>query len=247
MGEIDLSLEGEMQSAPRVTSDPLASARQLSDEDLVDRIRAGDTSLFELLMRRHNQRLYRVARSILRDDAEVEDVLQEAYVRAFAHLDQFVGRSRFATWLTRIAVHEALHRCRRRRRFAAFDTVADVVESAAPGPEASTFHGELRQVLETSIDHIPEHFRTVFVLREVEGLSTEETAACLSIPQETVKTRLHRARQQLRDQLDRALDSALHDAFGFGHERCDRLVAAVLERIAERGSDSSEGPSSAAD
>ena len=236
-----------MQSAPTAMSDRLASARELSDEDVVARIRAGDKALFELLMRRHNQRLYRVARSILRDDAEAEDVLQDAYVRAFAHLDQFAGRSRFATWLTRIAVHEALHRCRRRRRFADFDAVAEILESPAPGPEASTFHGELRQVLEASIDHIPEHFRAVFVLREIEGLTTEETAACLSIPQETVKTRLHRARQQLRDQLDRALDSALHDAFGFGLDRCDRLVAAVLRRLADRDPGSPEGPSSAGD
>lgn len=221
-----------MHVATLATADLLTSGSALSDEEVVARVRAGDTPLFELLMRRHNQRLYRVARSILRDEAEVEDVLQEAYVRAFTHLDQFQGRARFSTWLTRIAVHEALHRCKRKSRFTGADEVVDDLESPEAGPEKRAFHGELRQILEASIDRVPEGYRTVFMLRDVEGLSTADTATCLSIPEETVKTRLHRARQQLRRQLDQALGTAVTEAFAFGSERCDRLVAAVLRRLA---------------
>jgi len=221
-----------MQVAALATADLLASGSSLSDEELVARVRAGDTPLFELLMRRHNQRLYRAARSILRDETEIEDVLQEAYVRAFTHLDQFQGRARFATWLTRIAVHDALHRCTRKRRFTDLEDVGDIIESPDAGPEKRAFHGELREILEAAIDRVPDGYRTVFMLREVEGLSTADTATCLSIPQETVKTRLHRARQQLRRQLDQALGTAVNDAFTFGFARCDRIVAAVLRRIA---------------
>lgn len=220
-----------MQVAAPATADLLASGSGLSDEEVVARVRAGDTPLFELLMRRHNQRLYRAARSILRDEAEVEDVLQEAYVSAFTHLDQFLGRARFSTWLTRIAVHEALHRSKRKRRFTGSEEVVDGLESPEAGPEKRAFHGELRQILEAAIDRVPEGYRTVFMLREVEGLNTADTAACLSIPEETVKTRLHRARQQLRRQLDQALGTTVKEAFAFGSERCDRLVAAVLRRL----------------
>jgi RNA polymerase sigma-70 factor (ECF subfamily) len=221
-----------MQVGALTTADLLASGTSLSDEEVVDRVRAGDTPLFELLMRRHNQRLYHAARSILRDEAEVEDVLQEAYVSAFTHLDQFQGRARFSTWLTRIAVHAALHRSNRKRRFTAAEEVVDDLESPEAGPEKRAFHGELRQILEAAIDRVPDGYRTVFMLREVEGLSTAETAACLSIPEETVKTRLHRARQQLRRQLDHALGTAVKETFAFGSERCDRLVMAVLQRLA---------------
>jgi RNA polymerase sigma-70 factor (ECF subfamily) len=225
-----------MQAITPATPDLLASSTELSDEEVVDRVRTGDTRLFELLMRRHNQRLYRAARAILRDEAEVEGVLQETYVRAFTHLDQFRGLAKFATWLTRIAVHEALHRCRDRRRFADLDDGMDELQSADAGPEEHAFRGELRQLLEASIDRIPAGFRAVFVLRDVEGLSTAETAACLSIPEETVKTRLHRARQLLRRQLDPVLGTAVKEAFAFGFERCDRVVAAVLQRLAPLGS-----------
>lgn len=221
-----------MQVATTATADRPAMGTDLSDEDVVARVRAGDTPLFELLMRRHNQRLYRVARSILRDEAEAEDVLQDAYVRAFTHLDQFQGRARFSTWLTRIAVHEALHRCERKRRFTDLEAVVEVLESPEAGPEKRAYHGELQQILEASIDRVSEGYRTVFVLRDVEGLSTADTAACLSIPEETVKTRLHRARQQLRRQLDQALGTTVKEAFTFGFERCDRLVTAVLRRLA---------------
>lgn len=219
------------------TADLLQVGADLTDEEVVARVRAGDTPLFELLMRRHNQRLYRLVRAILRDESEVEGVLQEAYVRGFTHLDQFRGDARFSTWLTRIAVHEALHRRKRRRHFVDLEGIVDELPSPAVGPEDRAFHAELRQILETSIDRVPDAYRMVFVLRDIEGLSTAETAASLSIPEETVKTRLHRARRQLRRQLDNALGTAVKDAFTFGAERCDRLVAAVLLRLPRVASD----------
>lgn len=220
-----------MQAAALAPADLLASGSSLSDEEIVARVRDGDTPLFELLMRRHNQSLYRAVRSIVRDEVEVEDVLQEAYVSAFKHLDQFLGHARFSTWLTRIAVHEAFHHCKRKRRFTDLEDVGEILESPEAGPEKRAFHGELQKILESAIDRVPEGYRTVFMLREVEGLSTADTAACLSIPEETVKTRLHRARQQLQRQLDQALGTAVKEAFSFGFERCDRLVAAVLRRL----------------
>jgi len=222
-----------MQIAMTAAADPGTSA-DLSDEDIVARVRAGDASLFELIMRRHNQRLYRAARSILRDEAEIEGVLQETYVRAFTHLDQFLGRAQFSTWLTRIAVHEALARRKRRRRVTDLEEIVDKVASPEAGPEDQAFQTELRRIFEVSIDLVPDAYRTVFVLRDIEGLSTAETAASLSIPEETVKTRLHRARRQLRRQLERALGGTVQDVFAFGNERCDRVVAAVLQRVGAR-------------
>ena len=222
-----------MQIAMTAAADPGTGA-DLSDEDIVARVRAGDASLFELIMRRHNQRLYRAARSILRDEAEIEGVLQETYVRAFTHLDQFLGRAQFSTWLTRIAVHEALARRKRRRRVTDLEEIVDKVASLEAGPEDQAFQTELRRIFEVSIDLVPDAYRTVFVLRDIEGLSTAETAASLSIPEETVKTRLHRARRQLRRQLERALGGTVQDVFAFGNERCDRVVAAVLQRVGAR-------------
>ncbi len=207
----------------------------LSDEQIVDRVRSGDTAAFEILMRRHNQLLYRTVRSVLRDEAETEDTLQETYVRAFMHLDQFLGRARFSTWLTRIAVNEAFHRRKRRSRFTGIDEVADTLESPSPGPEHGAADAELRQFLEASIDRLPDDFRTVFVLRDVEGLSTGETAESLDIPEETVKTRLHRARRQLQHQLDRVMGESVREVFAFGLHRCDGLVTAVMERIGSHG------------
>ncbi|MEO8602342.1 MAG: RNA polymerase sigma factor [bacterium] len=202
-----------------------------SDETIVERVRSGQRAAFEVLMRRHNQLLYRVVRAILRDQAETEDVLQETYVRAFMHLDQFLGRARFSTWLTRIAVHEALHRRKRRQRFVDFEAVADGLAAATPNPEERAVDRELRAALEAAIDRLPEDFRTVFVLRDVEGLSTTQTAESLEIREATVKTRLYRARRQLRRHLDTAMGQPVREVFGFGRERCDRLVAAVMRRI----------------
>jgi RNA polymerase sigma-70 factor (ECF subfamily) len=213
----------------------------LSDEEVVRRVRAGDAPLFEVVMRRYNQRLYRVARAILRDDSEAEDVMQHAYVEAYLHIDQFAGRSAFSTWLTKIAVYEALARVRRRARERREplperdeDTMS-ALRSPRPDPEQQALHGEARGLLESAIESLPARYRSVFVLREVEALSTAETAACLEITAEAVKTRLHRARGLLREELFERAGVAAPTAFSFHLSRCDRVVAAVLERLAIAG------------
>jgi len=209
----------------------------LSDAEVVGRVRDGETALFEILMRRYNQHLYRVARTILRDDGEAEDVMQQAYVNAYVHLDQFAGRASFSTWLTKIAVYEALARAQRRGVTASRavcesseDTMANI-QSSAPTPEHQAFATELKSLLESAIDGLPEHHRLVFTLREIEGLSTAETAECLGISEENVKTRLHRARTLLRDDLFARTGAATVEAFQFHLSRCNRVVAGVLEKI----------------
>jgi RNA polymerase sigma-70 factor, ECF subfamily len=158
----------------------------LSDEEIVARVRAGEAQLFELIMRRHNQRIYRTARAILRDDAEAEDVMQDAYVRAYAHLHEFEGRAHFSTWLTRIAVHEALARLRRGRRFQPIDAQTEETLSMPTAlrfsPEQQASDGEIRTMLETAMDALPDDFRSVFVMRAVEEMTGAETAECLGIP-----------------------------------------------------------------
>ena len=208
-----------------------------SDDALVPRILAGESALFERIMRRHNQRLFRTARAILNDDAEAEDVMQATYTRAFAHLGQFRGDAQLGTWLVRIAVHEAFARVRRRRRLAPLPPGDDVEALPMPDrptpidPEREANNAELRRLLEHAIDELPETYRTVFVLREVEGLSTATTAECLGVSEEVVKTRLSRARLRLRDQLYERAGAQASSAFTFGAERCDRVVAAVLTRL----------------
>jgi RNA polymerase sigma-70 factor, ECF subfamily len=207
------------------------------DEEVVSRVKAGETALFEVLMRRYNQRLFRVARSILRDDTEAEDVMQQAYLNAYAHLDQFAGRASFATWLTRIAVHEASARVRRRRSVEGEtmrDPEEDVTASLAdrgPGPEEQLLAGEVRLLLESAIDALPVHYRCTFVLREVEGLATAEAAESLGISEELVKTRLHRARAILRDELCRRAGDQIGRAFSFHLSRCDRVVSGVMALV----------------
>ena len=208
-----------------------------SDDALVHRILAGESALFERIMRRNNQRLFRAARAILNDDAEAEDVMQETYTRAFAHLGQFRGEAQLATWLTKIAVHEALARVRKRWRLSPLPPGDDVEALPMPDrptptdPEREAQNTELRKLLERAIDELPETYRTVFVLREVEGLSTATTAECLGVSEEVVKTRLSRARVRLRDGLYERAGAVASAAFTFGGERCDRLVAAVLPRL----------------
>ena len=218
------------------TSSQALRAGPLSDEDLVRRIRAGDTAMFEVLMRRYNQRLYRVARAILGSHADAEDVMQQAYLNAYAHLDQFEHRGSFAGWLTRIAVREALARRRRSAEAAGVESLvgdgpSDRIPSPSPDPEQAALSGELRRDLETIIDSLGEAYRPVFVLREVDGLSTAETAEALGLSQDVVKTRLHRARAMLRHALARE-GRRPGGLLRFGLEQCDHVVAAVLARLA---------------
>jgi RNA polymerase sigma-70 factor (ECF subfamily) len=204
-----------------------------SDEDLVRRIQGGETVLFEVLMRRYNQRLFRVARGIVRDPAEAEDVMQQAYLNAYTHLHQYEHRGSFAGWLTRIAVHEAFAGHRRRAAAAVTESGDGPwarIASPGPDPEQAALSSELRRDLEASIDSLADAYRPVFVLREVEGLTTSETAEALGLSEDVVKTRLHRARAMLRDALARE-GQRPRDLFGFGLERCDCVVAAVLARL----------------
>src|SRR5438552_6936405 len=184
----------------------VARSEAWTDEEVVARVLDGDTAAFEIIMRRHNQRLYRAARAILRDDAEAEDVMQDAYVRAYQHLSQFAGRAKFSTWLTRIAVHEALARVQRRGRYQALDDMqrngdSMTFASTNPNPEQQLASAESNGLLERAILALPETYRTVLMLRDIEELSTAETAECLELTEDNVKVRLHRARALLRREL----------------------------------------------
>ena len=204
-----------------------------SDESLVARVVAGDTSAFETLMRRHNRRIYRVTRAILKDESETEDAMQEAYVSAFAHIRDFGGRARFSTWLTRIAVYEALGRVRRGKAYTSLEDsqVEEKLMAPTRSPEGAMRDVEHRALLEAAVDALPVGFRTVFVMRAVEELSVEETAEVLDISPETVRTRFHRARAQLRESLAQMLENAAPQAFDFHLSRCARVTSAVLARI----------------
>lgn len=215
----------------------------LSDEEVVARVLAGETGMFEIIMRRHNQRLYRVARAILRNDAEAEDVMQDAYVRAYEHLDQFAGKAKFSTWLTRIAVHEALGRQRRGNRYQELEPMSeqegdpmDRFASAAPNPEQQASNSEIRRLLEEAVEKLPDAYRTIFVLRDVEEMSTTDTADVLEISEDNVKVRLHRARALLRKSLYARAGMESKEAFNFQAVRCDRVVKVVFERIQKQSS-----------
>ncbi len=215
-----------------------ARNEEWSDEQVVDRVRAGDTALYELLMRRHNQRLYRVARAILRDDAEAEDVMQDAYVRAYQSLASFEGRAKFSTWLTRIAVHEALSRVQKRSRFQSLDgsdsQYGDLMNAAISSdrtPEQKSYDLELWRVLEKAVLSLPDDYRVVFMLRDVEGMSTAETAHSLNLTQENVKVRLHRAHAKLRKELYAAVGATAAHCFQFHAVRCDRVVNGVFRTL----------------
>jgi RNA polymerase sigma-70 factor (ECF subfamily) len=210
----------------------------LDDEEVVRRVLAGEAALFEALMRRYNQRLYRVARAIVRDESEAEDVMQQAYVNAYSHLAQFAGRAKFSTWLTRIAVHEALARTRHRARWKGIDSMPDENEDhpeapreERPGPEEQAHTTELRELLESAIDGLPESYRSVFVLRDAEGLSTLEVAEGLEISEAVVRTRLHRARAMLRRHIYERTGATSGSAFSFHLSRCDRVVTGVFTRL----------------
>ena len=219
----------------------LARTAAVPDDEVVARVQAGEHGLFEILMRRHNQRLYRAARAIVRDETEIEDVLQQTYMNAFAHLHQFAARSQFSTWLTRILINEASRRRRTLQERSGADTVEALDERGAsarradPNPEHRAYASELRRVLEEAVDALPDTYRIVFMLRDVEGMSTSETALALGLADEAVKTRLHRGRAMLRRALRQRLGDVTADAFAFHATRCDRVVAAVLNWIAGSG------------
>jgi len=212
----------------------------LSERDLVAVARSGDADAFRLIMQRCNQRLFRIARSVVRDDAEAEDVLQEAYTRAFANFESFRGDSSLLTWLTSIVLNESRGRLRRRRTLVQVDRIeaaqnrgAEIVmfPSGKSDPEEDAARSQIRGMLERAVDDLPEPFRIVFIMRDVEECSIEETAASLDLRPQTVKTRLFRARKLLREALDQELSAALKDAFPFLGRRCLRVTEAVLAEL----------------
>lgn len=219
----------------------IAPSKDASDAELAARVAQGEAAPFETLMRRHNRTLFRTARAILRDDAEAEDALQEAYLQAYRSIGSFRGESKLSTWLARIVANEALMRLRRRARRAEImplqpgaseteiNQIADT--NMDETPEIAAQRIEMRRLLETQIDSLPDDFRAVFVLRSVEEMSVEDTAEALGIPPATVRTRLFRARSLLREGLASKIDLACEEAFTFAGDRCDRIVANVMERI----------------
>jgi RNA polymerase sigma-70 factor (ECF subfamily) len=222
----------------------VALPANVSDAELSRRIAHGDTRALEHLMRLHNRTLFRTARAILRDDAEAEDAVQETYLRAYRSIGTFRGDAKLSTWLIRIVANDALARRRKNARRAAIVPIrgggveeheleAEAEARDQDGPESQTQRSELGRLLEQKIDDLPEAFRAVFMLRALEELSVDETAAALGIPEATVRTRFFRARSQLREALSQQIDLAFDDAFAFLGERCDRIVARVLARVSQ--------------
>lgn len=214
----------------------------LPDMEIARRVAAGDDHALELLMRRYNQTLHRTARSILKDDAEAEDAVQDAYMLAYRAIGGFRGEARLSTWLVRIVVNAAIGRLRKRTRRAEVirlngETGQDGEDATPPElTEQSVVRSEARRLLEAKIDELPDAFRTVFVLRALEELTVEEAAKSLGIPEATVRTRYFRAKGLLREAIAREIDGAFEDAFSFDGVRCDRIVACVLARIHEERS-----------
>jgi len=216
-------------------------AEPLADHELAARAAAGDAAAFTAIMRRHNRLLFRMARSILKSDAEAEDALQEAYLRAWRSIDGFRREARLSTWLARIVINESLARLRRDRGALVIPIDASIEPESSPPeermdhdadrqPEQMALRAELRRLLEAAIDRLPDAFRSVFILRAIEEMSVEDVAATLGLAEITVRTRLFRARGLLRARLSQDMDLALGDVFAFDGERCDRIVARVLQR-----------------
>jgi RNA polymerase sigma-70 factor (ECF subfamily) len=220
-----------------------AAAKDLPDEEIAQRVMAGDELAFVMLMRRCNQTLYRTARSILKDDAEAEDTVQEAYLLAYRSIDKFRGDARLSTWLIRIVVNEAIARSRKSRRRAEIIRIdgetkwesqagEEMIDGPAPEqPERAALRAETRRLIESKVDELPDAFRIVFVLRAIDEMTVEEAALCLGIPEATVRTRFFRARGLLREALSREIDFAFEEVFSFAGERCDRIVAGVIARL----------------
>jgi RNA polymerase sigma-70 factor (ECF subfamily) len=227
-----------MDTSEAIQAFATASACPFSDEEVVARVEAGDTALYEVLMRRYNQRLFRVARSILRDDDEAADVTQDTWVRAYASLYQFAGKAMFSTWLTKIAVNEASSRLRKQKRFQRFTADSNqkgadmaFVTCSDPDPEQQTLSREAISLLEQAVDTLPDTYRSVFVCRQIENMSTAETAACLDLTEENVKIRLVRAHRMLRNEFYARAGATSSRAFEFMGGRCDRVVRNVFSRL----------------
>ncbi|HXJ54603.1 MAG TPA: RNA polymerase sigma factor [Burkholderiales bacterium] len=220
-----------------------ASQAETSDAELARLVAGGDQAAFEAVMRRYNRALFRTARAILRDDAEAEDALQEAYLQVYRTMASYRGEARLSTWLARVVANEALMRLRKQTRRSAIVplqpgvAVEEINEIAEGGmdkqPEAAARRAEMRKLLEERIDALPGAYRAVFMLRAVEEYSVEETANILQIPEATVRSRFFRARSLLREGFASEVDLACEDAFGFAGERCDRIVARVMQRLSE--------------
>ncbi len=217
------------------TADSVTPSAALSDADVVRRVRAGEQALFEVLLRRHDRRVYRTVRAILKDEDEVEDAMQQAWIQAYLHLGDFQGSSAFSTWLVRIAANEALQRLRKRGPLAPVAISADEEDTMSPGqnPEERAASREAVELLERAVDALPPHHRLVFMLREVEGLSTAETATALGIAEDAAKVRLHRAKAALRRSLAETVEGAADEAFPFHAPRCNRIVERVMGAIAK--------------
>jgi RNA polymerase sigma-70 factor (ECF subfamily) len=211
-----------------------AAASPLADAEVVERVRSGDTAAFELIMRRYNQRLFRVARSIVGHDMEAEDVVQEAYISAFTNLHQFQGRSAFSTWLTKIAVYAASRRQRKQqflRRATTEFAMNPMTNQSQPDAATEASRRELDNVLAQAVDALPDDLRTVFTLRMVEQMDTDEVAECLELTPANIKVRLHRAKLRLRSWIDNQIGHEARQLYMFDGQRCDRIVANVLARI----------------
>lgn len=225
----------------RQTAAGISAETRTSEAELVDRARARDETALRAIMQANNRRLYRLARGILRSDSEAEDVVQETYVRAFTHLDGFRGESGLSTWLSRIAINEALGRARSRKPHVELSAVPEAaleaeiirfpLSSATSDPEKSMAQREIQRVVEHAVDELPDVFRMVFIARVMEGMNVEETADLLGVKPETVKTRLHRARTMLRENVEKKIGPVVMDAFPFAGRRCARLTDAVLKRL----------------
>jgi len=223
-----------MKPAPKPQID-----QSSGEAELVRRSLARDELAFRAIMLRHNRKLYRIARGIVRNDADAEDVVQEAYVRAFMHLKEFRGDASLGTWLSRIVINEALGRLRRKQSRPEVQAdeprlEAQIIQfphTANDDPEKTMAQRQILQLVEQATDKLPENFRLVFITRVIEGMSVEETSEILGIPPETVKTRLHRARRMVREQLDKQIGPVLMDAFPFAGRRCERVTQAVLLRL----------------
>src|SRR6478752_442573 len=230
----------EPKMSPAQTSQIAPAPAVTADADLVRRAIARDEAAVRLIMQANNRRLYRLARGILRNDSEAEDVVQDTYMRAFTHLESFRGDSSLATWLARIAMNEALGRLRRQRPSVELSSLppgvleAQIIQfplAASEDPEKTMAQREIQHVVEHAIDDLPEAFRIVFITRVIEGMNVEETAEILGPKPQTVKTRLHRARTMLRDNVERKIDPVVMEAFPFAGKRCERLTEAVLQRL----------------